>query len=547
MNKNFTLQSSLEANYLNVQVHAQARLDEIALRVMAGDCPDFLIPFRMININNSISFKYRLLHTVALAYFDKTFHKQDFVRVYLNLLTPFIQGRDWFLDYHNLCIDPQYIFLDRATGKASFIYIPEQSEQNTDTEILQFFKDIFVQSHITGDNEFQIRLYQYFAGNQVTLKDLYRMFQEESRRTGNHTLFSTAQSTFNTGNSSEYAFSSGGVRPVSNNAWAAANIGAAGVESAVKESSAMESATMTAAVAATSAPVSEQNKTALSGIFGSKSSGTREEEKSGRGKLGALVFGGGKENKEKKKTQPAVLPLQEEVSPGYPGEEDEVIAALFGGSKKEKKAKGKSEREKKPDKKQAEKPDKKKPGGFYPFGKKKESNPAENFVDHMSEAARVETAGEAAGRYGQGGSAFSAGGFSSQGMSFDNGGEEDKTEIADEVQSVSSAYLELIDSPIAGAPFRIELDFDRPFITIGRTSSNEVQPDIAFSVDFAQIGRRHARIERRNGGYYVIDLGSVNHTLLNGQILIPNQPYPLPDGGELTFTNSRPVRYRIHL
>lgn len=45
----------------------------------------------------------------------------------------------------------------------------------------------------------------------------------------------------------------------------------------------------------------------------------------------------------------------------------------------------------------------------------------------------------------------------------------------------------------------------------------------------------------------MIDLGSANHTLLDGQVLIPNQPYALKDGGELTFTDSRPVRYRIHL
>ena len=122
----------------------------------------------------------------------------------------------------------------------------------------------------------------------------------------------------------------------------------------------------------------------------------------------------------------------------------------------------------------------------------------------------------------------------------------DKTEIFDEEYQVS-AYLELIHSPIEGAIPRISLDFPGAFITIGRTSSDENQPDVAFSKDFTRIGRQHARIEKRDGRYYVIDLGSANHTLLNGRTLVPNQPYELPDGGELTFTESKPVRYRIRL
>ena len=65
--------------------------------------------------------------------------------------------------------------------------------------------------------------------------------------------------------------------------------------------------------------------------------------------------------------------------------------------------------------------------------------------------------------------------------------------------------------------------------------------------DFSRIGRKHARIEKNGNGYCIIDLGSANHTLINNQVLIPNQPYPLPDGGEVTFTTSKPVKYRIHL
>ena len=125
--------------------------------------------------------------------------------------------------------------------------------------------------------------------------------------------------------------------------------------------------------------------------------------------------------------------------------------------------------------------------------------------------------------------------------------DDDRTEIAGEEYSGQGACLELIESAVPGAIPRISLNFAGPFITIGRTSSDEIQPDVAFSREFSRIGRMHARVERSGGGFCIIDLGSANHTLVNGQILIPNQPYPLPDGGEVTFTTTKPVKYRIHL
>ena len=76
-------------------------------------------------------------------------------------------------------------------------------------------------------------------------------------------------------------------------------------------------------------------------------------------------------------------------------------------------------------------------------------------------------------------------------------------------------------------------------------SSDETKPDVCFNKEFTRIGRKHARIERAGNGYCIIDLGSANHTLLNGNTLIPNQPYPLENNAILEFTKSKPVKYRV--
>lgn len=106
-------------------------------------------------------------------------------------------------------------------------------------------------------------------------------------------------------------------------------------------------------------------------------------------------------------------------------------------------------------------------------------------------------------------------------------------------------YLELLQSEMPGVPRRISLDFQGNGIVIGRASQSEEQPDIAFPSECKGIGRKHARIEYQAGTYYLVDLNSVNHTFLNGQQLAPNQPYALWPGCEITFTNRKPVRYRM--
>lgn len=111
----------------------------------------------------------------------------------------------------------------------------------------------------------------------------------------------------------------------------------------------------------------------------------------------------------------------------------------------------------------------------------------------------------------------------------------------------AAAYLQLVASPLDGAPERIALDFDKPFVTVGRVSKDSPTPDIAFPSEFKGIGRKHAIIEREGNVYYLIDQGSSNKTLINGEQLIPNKKYMLNNNDEISFTIMMPVKYRVHL
>lgn len=485
--ENFSLQSSLEGNYLNIALPLQAEVDEIAVRVMEEDCPEFLIPFRIVTVNGSTNLRYKLINTIALAYSDRNLSKQQFVKLFMDLLTPFMKGKDWFLDYHNLCIDPRYVFINKMNHGVSLIYVPENSYRYSDAEIKKFFKDLFTEITIADDPGFQVTMFRYFGNEDSNLADLYQILLQEQKKTG-------------MGQAAVPQYTAQNITPA-----AATRETAPSQTTSQMSSQKMEPVSQTASAVA--APDGKQ---------------AQPHAKNG-GKFS--LFGGKKENEPKKAADP-VSAQKEELFAGLDdmSDSDAAVSALFGDTPKKKK-------------------EKKEGGGFSLFGgKKKEQNPATGAPIQQPTAARAqETVAQPSVMQQAPTPQMPQGSFPMMSTVTD-----ESTEIAGEDYN-GGACLELIESAVPGAIPRISLDFAGPFITIGRTSSDETQPDVAFSKDFSRIGRKHARIERSGSGYCIIDLGSANHTLVNNQVLIPNQPYPLPDGGEVTFTTTKPVKYRIHL
>jgi hypothetical protein len=72
---------------------------------------------------------------------------------------------------------------------------------------------------------------------------------------------------------------------------------------------------------------------------------------------------------------------------------------------------------------------------------------------------------------------------------------------------------------------------------IGRWDADGgIFPDVDLDSDDpeAKVSRRHARITRRGGQYYIEDLGSTNGTFVNrGRRLLPGDRQPLRDGDEV--------------
>ena len=85
---------------------------------------------------------------------------------------------------------------------------------------------------------------------------------------------------------------------------------------------------------------------------------------------------------------------------------------------------------------------------------------------------------------------------------------------------------------------RVQLVFDvTGTMLVGRAyPDSEIIPDIdltPFNAEDSGVSRQHVHFMLQEDRVVVVDLDSVNGTYLNGQILEPNQSYPMRNGDEL--------------
>jgi pSer/pThr/pTyr-binding forkhead associated (FHA) protein len=83
-----------------------------------------------------------------------------------------------------------------------------------------------------------------------------------------------------------------------------------------------------------------------------------------------------------------------------------------------------------------------------------------------------------------------------------------------------------------------EMILKNPVTQIGRSSQKRnLHPDIACDWD-AAVSHRHAKIELDpDGNAFLVDVGSTNGTMLNGQLISANNPVKLKDGDRISLGN----------
>lgn len=86
-------------------------------------------------------------------------------------------------------------------------------------------------------------------------------------------------------------------------------------------------------------------------------------------------------------------------------------------------------------------------------------------------------------------------------------------------------------------PKLIEVQFVEDLFVIGRATrtGESTGAHYEFGSEITPISHLHAEIERKEGAYYLQDLGSSNGTFLNGNKIEANRPYLIEDGDKIAF------------
>lgn len=167
-------------SYTKLAIAEHETVDEIALKVMKQDCPDFLLPIRTMEIDGEKEIRYEQQEGIRLCYSSMKMRRRDFLALLGNLLQPFRICDDWFLDYHNILLDANYVLLGRNDRTVKYIYIPVAEYARKDAEIMEFFSNLILKADIQDDSRLCIELLRVLKGDNSNLMTLLDFVTQEN-------------------------------------------------------------------------------------------------------------------------------------------------------------------------------------------------------------------------------------------------------------------------------------------------------------------------------------------------------------------------------
>ena len=491
-------EDTLDEHYLNIAISDIDKLDEITIHVMEQDRPDFVLPMNVKSVNDSAILRFELpSNATALKYYANTMQKEQFVSLFLKIINPFLDCMDWFLDAHQFLLDEGNIYVDRESGNVSYIYIPDNDYKNSDEDIFDFLRTVFTRFNITDDQKLTLEIYRFFDNEKLkTLTGLQTILKRNERPTN-----------------------------------------------LVKKTRGASSYVINAS--------NEKEKQKIQLINEDSNNKPLQPQI----EMSSEIQTNKKKDKGKEKQDNGLVSNEEK-----PKDTDDFFINLFGDEEQENKKGSKEKKEKKSvglfggfrkSKKQEDATDDKKSRDQRFFSLKKNdrkdqqlNNDIKNEEVKGSPLFSPEAENEIRRKQNINTSEyafpFQAPYDSSNTVVLDS----DSTAI---VESLEDGFLQLIASPLGGAPDHISLKFKQKQLFLGRAVKDEPLPDIAFPNHFKSIGRKHVVFEKHDDGIYIIDLGSLNHTTLDGETMVPNREYMLKTGSVIGLTLAAPIKYKVVL
>ena len=171
--------SDANKSYTKLEVAEKSDLDLIAVKVLRKDCPDFLFPLKMMEIDGETEIRYELTDGVRFCYMPTQMKKREFIELLTNLIQPFKACSDWFLDYHNFVLDENYILVGKNEQSVKYIYVPTKSQTNSDQEIISFFAGLILKMDIKDDQSYTVDLLRVIKSSNANLMTLLEHLQKD--------------------------------------------------------------------------------------------------------------------------------------------------------------------------------------------------------------------------------------------------------------------------------------------------------------------------------------------------------------------------------
>lgn len=168
-------------SYTRLNIPENQEVDHISLMVMKQDCPDFLLPIKVIEIDGELELRYELLEGIRLSYSSLKMNKKEFVVLLKSMLTPFKICGDWFLDFHNILMDANYILVGKGGQAVRYIYLPVPEYAHSDAELVDFFWNIILKAEIEDDPRFAMNLLRVLKSDNANLITLLDYVSKEEQ------------------------------------------------------------------------------------------------------------------------------------------------------------------------------------------------------------------------------------------------------------------------------------------------------------------------------------------------------------------------------
>lgn len=185
MNKlNFETKQDIKEYYLDLEVSEDARPDVIAERIVLSDCPAFNVPVKIVELNGDKHYRYIIGTNISYRYVNHSMSMKEFISLLNNMVAPFLECSDWFLDYHQFYLDVDHVYVDKNNLTVKYIYVFDKNVRCEDQDIKIFFTEVINDINITDNPSIQVEFYKYLLGKDFSLLGISELIRKYEGKGG---------------------------------------------------------------------------------------------------------------------------------------------------------------------------------------------------------------------------------------------------------------------------------------------------------------------------------------------------------------------------